>query len=167
MPVPSIKGPDGCSAFRVGTNENLLVDPGIPAVVRLGDGERHVLVRSAGHRESNAAYAVAFDPLPTGTYYMKETAVPEGYLDNGDIYEVHIEKTGSVIYLYENGAITGQALENIVNRRKTRLLWIMKLADDTGEAAMLRRQYDAGLIDAKTFLGAVARKVRMAGMEGG
>ena len=88
----------------------------------------------AATAQSGQDGAVAFDPLPTGTYYMKETAVPEGYLDNGDIYEVHIEKTGSAIYLYENGAITGQALENIVNRRKTRLLWIMKLADDTGEA---------------------------------
>ena len=66
---------------------------------------------------SDAGGIVAFEPLPVGTYYLRETAAPAGYAARSDQWRVAVRATGSAVY-----AADGSAVSAIANRSRMSLL---------------------------------------------
>ena len=66
---------------------------------------------------SDAGGIVAFEPLPVGTYYLRETAAPAGYAARSDQWRVAVRATGSAVY-----AADGSVLSAIANRSQMSLL---------------------------------------------
>ena len=74
---------------------------------------------------------VSFEGLPTGTYYMKETAVPAGYELDSSIYEVTIVNKNSGNSYIKNS--NGQVVSEIINQKKVLNLSLEKKWDDNGD----------------------------------
>lgn len=76
---------------------------------------------------SDAGGIVAFEPLPVGTYYLRETAAPAGYAARSDQWRVVVRATGSAVY-----AADGSAVSAIANRSRMSLL--LRKTDPGGAA---------------------------------
>ncbi len=61
---------------------------------------------------------VSFSNIPCGTYYMKETTVPAGYLPNDTVYEVEIKNANSTMKPIIDGTV-GSAITQIANKEST------------------------------------------------
>lgn len=61
---------------------------------------------------SDAEGAVSFGKIPYGTYYMKETSVPEGYKDAGSVYKIVV---GDQVSIYKASANGYESVKNVVH----------------------------------------------------
>ena len=78
---------------------------------------------------------VNFGQIPSGTYYMKETTVPEGYKANETVYRVECHEKVSTIY--DNSDIENKGINKIINKSKVLQIRIDKVTGDAGSKTAL------------------------------